>query len=251
MSGGFGFSQSKSKDKARDLTPREFVAQRGFVADELRDRAAGNVRGIEGPFAAPLQGPELRAFEDFNANAFGQAGLGAAADAQLRATLGDPQANPFLQEVINAAVRPLIQNEQLNELRSRANFTGSGQKIQSSSAFVEDRNRSLRDTERQIADVGAQIAFQERQNQLAAVSLANDRLAEQREGIAQLALPRLIEQFGIDKGNEELARRFQVIEAALTNLASLTTPTPVTLRESDSASFQTSGGFKGGGGGGE
>jgi hypothetical protein len=108
-------------------------------------------------------------------------------------------------------------------------FTGAGQKIQSSSAFTEDRTNAISETERNVGDVASQIAFQtyqqERQNQMQALQLANLRFAEQRQGIATLALPRLIEQLGIDKGNEELQRRFAVMEDALKNLAGLTTPT--------------------------
>lgn len=220
VSGQGGESSSSTKD----LAPEQYKKQRGFVADTLHSRITGDVPQITGPFVAPLSAGETEGLNAFQQNAFGAGGLGAAADKQLAATLGDPNANPFLQAMYQTAIRPLLENAQLQELRDRAQFTGTGQKIQGSSAFAEDRARSVRDTERTIADVGVQLAYQERQNQLQAVNLANSRLAEQRDGIATLALPRLIEQFGIDKANAELQRRYQVMEQALSQLAALTTP---------------------------
>lgn len=219
-----GGGTTKSKSSTKDLAPKEYKQQRGFVASELERRIKGEVNPIEGPFVAPITGAEQGALNAFQANAYGPGGLASAADSQLQATLGDPNANPFLKAMIDAAIRPVLQNAQLKELRDRAAFTGTGQKIQGSSAFAEDRMRSVRDTEQTVADIGVQLAFNERQNQLQAVSLANQRLAEQREGITTLALPRLIEQLGIDKANAEIQRRFQIIEQSLQFLGGLTSP---------------------------
>lgn len=217
-------SQGNSRSRQIDLAPKEYKKQRGFVADTLRDYVTGGGPKVEGPFTAAITPGETSALEQFRQNAFDPGGVGAAADAQLKATLGDPNSNPFLQAMIDAAQRPLIQSAQLQELRDRANFTGTGQKIQASTAFQENRNNAIRDTEQQVADVATRLAYEERQNQLQAATLANSRLSEQREGIAALALPRMIEQFGIDAGNKELQRRFQAMEQALTVLANLTQP---------------------------
>lgn len=223
-----GGGGGKSKSKTKDLAPREYKQQRGFVADQLRDRVSGNVNQIAGPFVAPITDDEKDALAVFKQGLNGPGGLGSQIDSSLSGLLNGGQDNPFLQDTINAAVRPILQNAQLQELRDRASFTGAGQKIQGSGAFVEDRNRAVRDTEQTIADTSAQIAFQDfaqrRQVQLEAVNLANLRLSEQKEGISAFALPRLIEQFGIDKANEELQRRFQTVERSLELLAQLTTP---------------------------
>lgn len=226
MSVGAGGNQSSSRSV--DLTPQEYKTQRNLVARELRSRAKGDVNEITGPFVAPITGQEQEALGAFNSSAFGSNGLGAAADQQLIDTL-QGKTNPFLPQAIDAAISPILRNAELQELRDRALYTGAGQKIQGSTAFTEDRARSIADTERNVGDVASQLAFQayqqERANQMQAVSLTNARFAEQREGIATLALPRLIEQLGIDKGNAEMARRFAVIENALQTLAGLTQPT--------------------------
>lgn len=243
-----GESNSSSHSASRDFTPKEYKQQRGFIVNQLRSQIAGDVPGITGPFAASITPDEQAALSAFRANEFDPGGVGAAADAQLKATLGSTDENPYLKQAIDAATRPILQNAQLQELRDRANFTASGQKIQGSTAFQENRNNAIRDTEAQIAGVGAQLAWEERKNQLAAVTLANSRLADQREGISALALPRLIEQYGIDKGNEELQRRFQMMEQALMTLSGLTSPTLGNI--STSWSQSTQGGAMGGGGGG-
>lgn len=243
-----GESNSSSRNKAHDYVPKEYRKQRGFVASELQNQINGRVPGLEGPFVASLAPDEQSALAQFKANAFDPGGVGSAADAQLRSTLAtNPKDNPFLQGAITAATRPILQDAQLQELRDRAQFTGTGQKIQGSTAFQENRNNAIRDTENRVTDAAAQLAFAERSNQLQAVSLANSRLSEQREGIQALALPRLIEQLGIDKGNAELQRRFKVMEDALQTLAQLTQPS--LGGQGYSWSQSTQGGMSGGGGG--
>lgn len=238
MSIGASGNSSKSSSKSIDLTPKEYKKQRKLVSNELVGRIGGEVAGLEGPFVAGLTRSEQEALGQFQQNAFGEGGLGAAADQQLLDTLTG-KTNPFVPQAIDAAITPILRNAQLQELRDRALFTGAGQKIQGSSSFTEDRARSIADTERNVGDVASQVAFQayqqERQNQIQAVSLANARFAEQREGIATLALPRLIEQLGIDRGNEEMLRRFSVIENALAMLAQLTSPTVGTKSSASSS----------------
>lgn len=246
MSGSYGQSQNRSG--ATDKTPKIYKRERKNVLAELNERVRGNVRGLEGPFVAPITQNETEALGALKSNVFGEGGVGAAADAQLLDTLSG-KTNPFLPQAIDAAITPILRNAELQELRDRALFTGAGQKIQGSTAFTEDRARSIADTERNVGDVASQIAYdayvQERRNQLEAVSLANQRFAEQREGIAALALPRLIEQLGIDRGNAELQRRFQIIEQTLLYLGELTAPR--IAGTSHGYSVQSSGGVTGGG----
>lgn len=254
MSVGASGNKSKSSSKSIDLTPKQYKKQRQLVADEYVGRIGGKVAGLEGPFVAGLTDGEQSALGQFQQSAFGGGGLGAAADQQLLDTLSG-KTNPFASQAIDAAITPILRNAELQELRDRALFTGAGQKIQGSSSFSEDRARSIADTERNVGDVAAQVAYQtyqqERQNQLQAVSLANARFAEQREGIATLALPRLIEQLGIDRGNEEMLRRFSVIENALQSLAQLTQPTLGTKSSSSSEGGSATIGYGQSGGTGE
>jgi len=231
---------AKSSSRPKDLTPKEFRLKRGFVADNLVNRAEGGGPENNGPFASPVTRAEQFGLDSLQEGVFGASGLGADQDAAIRNALSGGQENPFLQDTINAATRPIIENAQLRELQDRNLFTGAGQKIQSSSAFTEDRARSLNDTQRQAFDVASQIAFQDYERrtrqQIEAVTLANNRFAEQRESIAALALPRLVEQYGLDGANAEINRRFTAMENALTELGNLTSPT--VGNKSDSFSLQ-------------
>lgn len=227
---------SSSRSRSRDATPKIFKKQRERILEQLNQRIDGNVPSVQGPFIAPVSAGEQAGLDALQANVFGDTGLGAAQDQYLTQTLTQSGENPFLQATIDAAIRPILENAQLQELRDRSAFAGAGQKLSRSSAFAEDRANAVRDTERAVGDVAAQLAFQEfenrRQQQAQAVELANSRFAEQRQAISTLALPRLVEQYGIEKGNEEMVRRFNVIEAALNQLAQLASPRVVTLSSS-------------------
>ncbi|MHC4295499.1 MAG: hypothetical protein ACYSTL_07925, partial [Planctomycetota bacterium] len=114
---------------------------------------------FDGPFTAGLNPLENRGLAQFNQNVFGTDGLGAQQDAFLSGALNTGERNPFLDQVKEAAIRPILQNAELEDLRDRAFFTQGGQKLQGSSAFVEDRGRDIRESERQIGDISAQLEF--------------------------------------------------------------------------------------------
>jgi len=178
-------------------------------------------------------------------------GLGADQEAAIRQALSGGEQNPFLDQAIASATRPLTNNAELQELQDRAFFTGAGQKIQGSSAFTAQRRRGLDDLERNIADVSTNLSFADlirrTEQQLQAVNLANEIFSNQRETITALALPRLIEQFGLDQANEELRRRITAAENALTELGNLSSPT---VGQQSSGFAVNIGGGSGGGTGG-
>ncbi len=237
----FGGGGSSASSKPKDLTPEEFVAKRGLVADTLSNTIQGGGPQITGPFAAPVSGAEQFGLDKLQAGVFREGGLGAAQDDFLRGALSGGQQNPFLQETIDAATRSFTENAQLEELRDRAMFTSGGQKLQGSSAFTEDRLRDMRDKQSQVADTASQIAFQDHalraQQQIEAAALVNARFSEMRESISTLALPRLVEQFGLDKANEEMERRIAAIESATAALGNLSSPQGQIGQVSNSSSF--------------
>ena len=58
-----------------------------------------------------------------------------------------------------------------------------------------------------------------------------------RESISTLALPRLVEQFGLDKANEEMGRRIAAIENATAALGNLSSPQGQIGQVSNTSSF--------------
>ena len=221
-------SGGSSKNKPRDLTPVEFKNQRGLVADSLVDTIEGRGPKIEGPFVAPLTGGERTGLDALKFGAFAEGGLGSDQEAALRAALTGGQENPFLQDAIQSSSRAVLQNAELEELRDRALFGTAGQKLQGSSAFTEERVRDVGNTEQTIANIATELSFADVQRRsrerLEAAALTNARFAEQRQTIETLALPRLVEQFGLDKANEEAARRIKAIEEAIALLGELGSP---------------------------
>ena len=236
-----GGGGSSGKSSSKDLTPWEYANQRGFVADTLRNTAEGGGPQIEGPFAVPVSGAEQFGLDKLQSNVFRKGGLGAAQDKFLMGAMDGGQQNPFLQETIDAATRSVMKNAELEELRDRALFTSGGQKLQGSSAFVEDRLRDIGNTQQQVGDIAARIAFEDHaprvKAQLEAAALVSARFTEMRESISTLALPRLVEQYGLDAANEEAERRIAASENAIAALGNLSSPQGQIGQTSSSNSF--------------
>lgn len=158
------------------------------------------------------------------------------------------QENPFLAGAIEAAQRPLIENFQdVVAPALRAQFTTAGQQIQGqgSSPFQLAAARAQSGLANALGDIGAELAFQDlaqrqqlgsqefqqgralqtqqelagRGQQLDAVSQAAGIDRQQLESVlANLeaqALPRMIEQLGIERGLEEFRRREEQLLQAI------------------------------------
>jgi hypothetical protein len=168
------------------------------------------------------------------------------------------EVNPFLAAAIDAAQRPLIENFQdVVAPALRAQFTGAGQQIQGqgSSPFQMAAARAQGGLASAMGDIGSQMAFadlaqrqqlgsqefqqardlmtRERQQQLEAVPVASGVDRAQLENLlANLeaqALPRMIEQLGIDQGIEEFRRRQAQLMQAISMGGQLGSPTVATV----------------------
>lgn len=227
----------RSRSRARDITPAEFVSLRQPVADTLRFLLTGGPE-FTGPFVAPLAQQEidlLASLEGTERTPAEQAGQ----ETLTRTARGDflrPGSNPFLQDAIRSAQRPLVEAFSEDARALRGGFTAAGQRIQDSSPFARAEAIRERALANALADVSTQLTatnfFNERQLQQRASEIAGQvRSGEVQRLIAQLqaqALPRLIEQLGIDRGLEEFRRRAAVIENAAALGVGATSATPVT-----------------------
>lgn len=172
---------------------------------------------------------------------------------------GTPQGqeNPFLAQAIQTAQRPVIQalTEDIAPAL-RAQFTTAGQQIQGqgSSPFQLAAARAQSGTADALGDIATNLAFQDfaqrqqlgsqefqqarglqtqqelqgRQQQLDAVSQASNLDRAQLEnvlaGLEAQALPRLVEQLGIDRGLEEFRRREAQLLEAIQTAGTLASP---------------------------
>lgn len=226
--------------KQEDVTPGEFKG--------LRDPVAGGLKGIiqskggpafRGPFTADIGAEEQAALQNvqgFGGNNLLQNQSDAFLQSQIEGRALTPESNPFLQQTIEAATRPLFRAFDDRELQERALFGRAGQKLQESSPFAQARSRATEGLLSAVGDVSGRIAgenFQrglDRQQQAVnQVQATQQARFQQARGVLEAsALPRLIQQFGIDQGKAEFDRRMQMFLAALQTGGQLGSPTLAT-----------------------
>lgn len=251
---GFGGSKSESVDK----TPKEFMGLRSPVADSLKGLigSEGGPR-FQGPLTAGIGAEEQAALEGvqgFSGNNQLQSQTDAFLSDQLQGRALTPESNPFLQQTIEAATRPLFRAFDDRELQERALFGRAGQKLQESSPFAQARSRATEGLLSAVGDVSGRIAgdnFQrglDRQQQAVnQVQATQQARFQQARGVLEAsALPRLIEQFGIDQGKREFDRRMAMFAEALRLGGQLGSPTLGQESSSFDVSTSGSGGFGGG-----
>jgi hypothetical protein len=144
----------------------------------------------------------------------------------------DPN-NPILQGYVEAAQRPLLRQNEVDQASARALFTrAGGQNIQSSSPYASAYANLQGSLYNALKDTASQIlypAFQsERQNQLASAQIAPQlaaAIAERNLKVLEAeGLPRLVGQKGIDNALAELDSRRNAISSALAAAAGLARP---------------------------
>ena len=137
-----------------------------------------------------------------------------------------PDSNPALAGAIEAAIRPVrseFQNVVTPTLRSK--FTMAGQQIQGDGSSPFDRASALAGQSYldKIGDISKQIASdqyqQERQLQTRAITQQTQaNTAQVNDLVTNLqaqALPRMVEQYGLDKGIELFNQRVQALLSIL------------------------------------
>ncbi len=230
MSGILGGGGSSSKSKPVDLTPLPFRNLQGEVAGLSRRLLAPGAIPLDGldevAGLSPGEGAALDALSPFSAGSFRDAGTGAAND-QIAQTLSgqflSPDSNPALQGVIDASLRPIFQAAELQNLNNKALFSRAGQRVQDSSPFAAVQQQANSDLVKTVADTTSSIVNQnfqqERDRQVQAVALqqqqANAQFQRQVTNLQAQALPRLIADLGITRGNEEFNRRIQLLQGIL------------------------------------
>jgi hypothetical protein len=148
------------------------------------------------------------------------------------------QGNPFMQQAISAAQRPTMQN--LEETLSRALpglFTRGGQMIQwnpetgegGSSAFQRAAAIASRGAADAMGDIATKMSYQgydaERNRQNEAVGMDQTQTKVMMDTLNAQALPRLIEQMGIENGMKEYQDRINSVLQVLQSAAQMTQPT--------------------------
>lgn len=204
----------------------------GLISQLIGGQSAPSLAGIpgyEGQTTAPVSGNE----NDLLAALMGTTSANAGTtnrDSLLAGILGGDylsvDRNPNLAGAIEAAIRP-VRSEFQNVVTPtlRAKFTMAGQQIQGDGSSPFDRASALAGQSYldKIGDISKQIASdqyqQERQLQTQAITQQTQaNTAQVNDLVTNLqaqALPRMVEQYGLDKGIELFNQRVQALLSIL------------------------------------
>jgi len=242
----FGGSETKSQATSTpvDMTPSEFKNLRGpFAQTILQYLNQGGTPQYTGPLNADITQPET----DLLSQLMTQTGPGTDRSAYLSSIIsgnylpGQEGANPFLDAAIKAAQRPTLQG--LEETLARTlpgRFTLAGQQVQpgSSSAFDRAAAIATRGAADAIADIATNMSFgayeTERGRQQEAVQIDQAEVDTTIKNLQAQALPRLIEELGIERGLQMFQQNTQAILEILRTLAGVTAPTIANQQQSTS-----------------
>lgn len=250
------FGSSGEPGRVVDTTPQAFGELRRPTSDALRNiLSGGGQQAFSGQMTAPVTGTEQQLLDQI----MGQSQPSGAAQQSMQtleqAAAGQglsPDSNPFLAATIQSAQRPLI--EQFNDETLpglRAQFAQAGQQIQGegSSPFQMAQARASSGLANALGDVSTELSGQnfqqERQRQLQAATAIPEveraQLDQSMRALEAQALPRLVEQFGIDRGLEEFRRRQETLMQAIQLAGGLAQAQPQALQGT-----QPTGGLLGG-----
>lgn len=251
----FGGSSSKSTSSPTDVTPPELQALRtpfAVAANRLLGTSTGGgLSGIpypSGPLVAPMAPGEQQALTQLSSNNPMQAATQDYLTKALGGNFlpGQPGANPFLSASIDAASRPILQG--LTDLLTRelpGRFTQAGHFVnpRGSSPFDFAAARATGDVANALSDIGTKMAFQtqeaERGRQQEAVGLSQQQVQTMLTNLQAQALPRLISDLGIERGQDVFKARIQALLQALGVVTNA--PLQTALTSSSSKSSQTGG----------
>lgn len=242
----FGGGKSESQSGPVDMTPDAFKALRGPLADSLMSLLSkGGTPQYGGPLTSPIGANEQSTLDMLQRNTVtnpNDRGAGDYLSGVINGNYlpGGPQGNPFLTAAIQAAQRPTLQG--LTETLSQAlpgRFVANGQLIQpntnndgGSSAFDRAAAIATRGAADAIGNIATNMSYQgyndERQRQTQAVdqsgSLTTQQVDQTIKNLQAQALPRLIQENGIDRGIQLFQQQTQSLLQLLQTLGAITAP---------------------------
>lgn len=225
---------SASDMQSLDITPEAYKKLRSGLGGLLQNVLTGGQKGSGSlssalamvpqsttKYAAPITAGEQSAIDKLLAGLNPSAGDSAAAGLLTSTLNGDylsPESNPYLQKSIEDAIAPLRQEYQNTIMPNlRIGATQNGQQINPYGSSVFDKASALAANEymRNVSATATKIAGD---NYSAERTRQQEAVTQQQAGTQQnvqnlvstlnaVALPRLIEQYGIDAGTQEFNTR--------------------------------------------
>lgn len=232
-----------SKQKNMDMTPSEYKGLRATVADLFSqgtsgDKGALSLAGVPssgGDYTAALTGNEAALLDQLMQRAAGPTQPMTDADRLLNDTMAGKylfkESNPALQNSISTAQAPISGTWQ-DVLRPLLQSTyGDYTARNAPSPFSTAVDQALQGYQQHMASTDADMAYAnyaaERKRQMGAVDQAQKMDAQSYKQLTDTlqaeALPRLIEQHGIDQGVAEYQARLSALLDMLNTTAGATT----------------------------
>lgn len=251
-------SVSTSRSRTRDIAPGEFRSVRPFLAATLRDLFQGEkargpfsevtqqFRGVEDPsrFAAPISNQERTLVQGIFEEGQGTPETQAASELRRSIIAGerlepDPRTRAALQ-------RPVLEAFEEARRGDVGAFTRAGQRIQESSPFFRARGIAERGLADSLADIEVNLREQERGRQFEAAGQAEtidaQRAATQVQRLQATALPRLVQDLGVQRGIEAFNQRIATLLGILGLSADVTSVAPGTSSSSFGLGIASAGG---------
>ncbi len=217
------FGGSSQTSTPTNVTPPETAALRKNWTSTLGNWYQTGGPSASGPFAAPITGAEQTGLAGVQSAAFNQP-----RQDLLNQTLsgnflpGMPGQNPYFDAAVRQAQLPTLQG--LTETLDRTlpgRFTAGGHFVQPGGSSAFDRAAASATTGAANAmagiatNMGNQLYSQERQLQQQAVGLGQNEVQTFVQNLQAQALPRLIDQMGIEAGLQEFQRQTNALLQAL------------------------------------
>lgn len=236
---GGSTTDQQSTSTPVDMTPEQFAQLRGPFADQLKQWATSGGPAYNGPLFSPETANEQNLRGGLMADAGGASGR----QGLLADTMGgkylDPNSNPFMNDYIKAAQRPTMQalEETLGRtLPGRFNLAGHTTAPQGSSAFDRASAIATRGAADAMGDIATKIGMGvyegERGRQTQAIQLSQAEVDTSIKNLQAQALPRMIQELGIERGMAEFNRRTQALLEVLKLMGGVTSPTVANQQQS-------------------
>jgi hypothetical protein len=164
--------------------------------------------------AAGMSGAEQQGLQSIQQQAFGFNPLSNTINQQVGMIAGGGP-NPMIDQLIQSATRPILENFGDEQLAQRGAFTAAGHQVQGrgSSPFAQASARLATGAMNATGDVATQIAAQEQQRQMHALQLGAQLPGMQLQNMlgaqAALGLPREIQQTGLNLQNQAFGQMQQ------------------------------------------
>lgn len=242
---GGGETTQQSTSTPVDMNP--FAGLRPTLETQLTQAVA---QGGGPQYTGPMFSPETANEQMLRGGLMNTAGPGNQREGYTSDVLSGKYlgSNPFLTQAIEAAQRTTMQGleETLGRtLPGRFMLAGQNPGAQGSSAFDRAAALATRGAGQVMGDIAAKMSFGayegERERQQQAVQLGQAEVETTIKNLQAQALPRLIQELGIERGMQLFRERSQQLLDVLKLLAGVTAPAIANQQQSTGESYTQKG----------